>query len=140
MAQLIDYFVAPDDAAAVKAVQGLPSDLPATDGTGIEPTVVLAVFEEMLTGRAFEQILDDPGAYEVVASADEGELLIIRLPQELTQALVAAPDERLGELAGPWSEIEEFWGQGDPAALTDFLARLKQLARQPGAVYSRVSL
>lgn len=140
MGLLIDYFVAPDDATAARAADDLPSGLPATDGSGIDPNVVLAQFEELLTGRTFEQILDDPQAYQLVRATDDGEVFVVRISQEFVQALVAAPDETLRQLAGPWSQIEEFWGQGEPAALIDFLGRLRDLALQPGAVYCRVSL
>jgi hypothetical protein len=59
---------------------------------------------------------------------DEGERLVVRLTDTLTGALAGATDERLAEVAGPWSLTEEFWGQGDRQVLTSFRHQLRQLA------------
>ena len=46
----------------------------------------------------------------------------------LTPWSAPSPTPRRNELAVPWAETEEFWGQADPATLAKFLAKLAGLA------------
>lgn len=55
---------------------------------------------------------------------------VSRLADSLQAALAGAGEARLREVAQPWSETEEFWGQGDPAVLGDRLIGLAALARR----------
>ena len=54
---------------------------------GIDPVVQLGTLEELLTGRSFEDILDDPSAEDI---ATDGERLVLRLNDALPPALIAA--------------------------------------------------
>jgi hypothetical protein len=45
------------------------------------------------------------------------------------RALASVGRSELDGLAVPWSQIEEFGGAADPAALADFLYRLQDLAQ-----------
>jgi hypothetical protein len=49
-------------------------------------------------------------------------------------ASAVADDSSLRRVAQPWSETEEFFGQGDPAILAERLIELAALARQGLAV------
>ncbi|MGH3346362.1 MAG: hypothetical protein ACRDO4_05225 [Nocardioides sp.] len=96
--------------------------------TGIEPTVQLGTLEELLTGRAYDDIAVDPG--QVVASRDAGRCMVVSVSDELVTALAASSDGRLAEVVVPWSQTEEFWGDADPADLHAVLRDLAALARR----------
>ena len=94
---------------------------------GIDPVVQLGTLEELLTGRSFEDILDDPSAEDI---ATDGERLVLRLNDALPPALIAATNQRLAEVATPWAQTEEFGGGADPADLVEFLTGLRELAQR----------
>jgi hypothetical protein len=93
---------------------------------GIDPVVQMGTLEEILTGRDYEEIVAED---RVIANADGGERLVVRISSELTTALSQAPDASLVEAAARWSETEEFWGAADPADLTEQLGALAGIAR-----------
>ncbi len=145
MGLIFDYFLAPSDesAAAVidwaggpalglakKGLFGKPiAGLRTVQNTGVEPTVTLGMFEELLTGKTFDEQLADPTSRPILANRDDGERLVIRIGDDLVTSLAQAKSERLRELAQPWSEIKELWlGQGDPNDLFAFLTALRELA------------
>jgi hypothetical protein len=140
-----DYFVAPDDetAAAVIDWPGGPASgldesgpagkrsagLPTLQDTGVEPTVALGMLQEMLTGKRFDEQLADSTSRPILANRDGGECLVLRLGDDLVGPLAQTPTEHLRELAQPWAQIEEFWGQGDPSHLSEFLTELQQMSK-----------
>lgn len=130
MGLLIDYFVAASDADARGVLQHGPGGrLTWTDGSGIEPTVNLGQLEKLLTGKTFDEQLDDQASHAVIASSEDNEVLVIRLETGFVRALAAADRPTLDRLATPWSKIEEFRGMADPVYLADFLHRLRELAQ-----------
>jgi hypothetical protein len=110
----------PDEAAAA---------YPTVSDTGVDPVVQGGTLEELLTGRAYEQIEEDPRWAQSLAVREGGERLVLTLTDGLVDALAQASDERLAEVAVPWSETEEFWRSGDPSALTPLLLDLANLCR-----------
>lgn len=145
MGLLIDYFVAAsDDDARTVLDHGLGGRFASTDGSGVEPTAALGQFEELLTGRTFDEQLGDPASYEVIASSEDNEVAVIRLEPGFVQVLADADPPTLDRLALPWSKIEEFGGMADAADAADFLHRLRGLAQTavPGnaGMYCRISL
>lgn len=54
---------------------------------------------------------------------------MLTITDSLAAALANASDERLAEVAVPWSQTEEFWGQADPEELAEFLRDFASLAR-----------
>jgi hypothetical protein len=98
--------------------------------SGIDPVVQLGTLEELLTGRAYDLVMDDPRSGKLVALREEGELMVVALTDALVDALAAASAERLADVAVPWSQTEEFWDAGDPVELTQFLNELAGLARR----------
>jgi len=54
---------------------------------------------------------------------------VIPLGPRMDQALAAASDDRLREVAIPWSRTDEFRGRGDPMVLAEGLIRRAALAR-----------
>ncbi|MCY1676876.1 hypothetical protein OVA06_19585 [Pseudarthrobacter sp. SL88] len=102
-------------------------------GNGIDPVVQLGTLEELLTGRSFDDVMDDPRSGQALADRDGGERLVLTLTEPLSTALATASDEALERVAIPWSETEEFWNAADPALLAGFLKDLAGLARRSKA-------
>lgn len=97
---------------------------------GIDPLVQLGTLEELLTGRPYDEVIEDPRSGKDLASANGGERLVLTITDALAAALTQASDERLSEVAVPWSQTEEFWGQADPEVLAGFLREFAGLARR----------
>ncbi len=102
--------------------------------------------EELLTGRPYEEIEQDPRWGKPLAVRNGGERLVLTLTltDGLIDALAHAESEQLAATAVPWSQTEEFWGRGDAEELTALLQDLSGLAREARAsgksVYCWVSL
>jgi hypothetical protein len=155
MGVLFDYFSAVSDEAAASAIDllgspGVPLAGPSQLGAamvnqtwtpkgapfdtvpaeGIDPLVQLGTLEALLTGRDYEQIVAGPRAGRALAIRDGGERVVVTLTDELQAALADAGDKQLASVAVPWSQTEEFRGQGDPQVLTRLLHELAGLARR----------
>jgi hypothetical protein len=138
MGVMFDYFAAPSDEVAAAVIGTGPTVAVADpdlvlESSGIEPSVQMATLEELLTGRPYDSIVDDPRSAALLASADDDACLVLTLTDELQAALAGADPQRLLEVAGPWSRTEEFWGRGEPELLADFLGELAALARRAAA-------
>ncbi len=96
----------------------------------IDPVVQLGTLEELLTGRSFDDAMEDPRSGHAVAIRDGGERLVLTLTDTLSLALASASEEALERVAVPWSETEEFWNAADRADLAGFLKDLTGLARR----------
>jgi hypothetical protein len=155
MGVLFDYFSAASDEAAASVISlpggpGAPPPPPQRRGwlrgrqasppavvpfdtvsvKGIDPLVQLGTLEALFTGRDYEQIVAGARAGHVLATQDGGERLVVTLTDELQAVLAAAHDDHLAAVAEPWSQTEEFFGQGDPPALARLLHELAELARR----------
>ncbi|MFJ5958442.1 hypothetical protein ACIQC5_21085 [Paenarthrobacter sp. NPDC092416] len=104
----------------------------------IDPVVQLGTLEELLTGRSFDDVMDNPRSGHAVADRDGGERLVLTLTEALSAALASASDQALEQVAVPWSETEEFWNAADPADLAGFLKDLASLARRSEASGQRL--
>lgn len=156
MGVLYHYFAAPSDADAAAVIDRLagpgktgvsaPSRggisgrrrqstatneplYPTLADTGIDPVVQCGTLEELLTGRAYEDVETDPRWGRALAVRDGGERLVLTLTHGLVDAIASSPTQELVAVAQPWSQTEEFWGAGDPEALTQFLLDLSAAAR-----------
>lgn len=78
---------------------------------GIDPVVMMGTLEELLTGRPYDEVINDPRSGHIVAIRDEGQLLVVALTDALSQALAAASPQRLADVAVPWAATEEFGGR-----------------------------
>lgn len=105
---------------------------------GIDPVVQLGTLEELMTGRALDDILEDPRSGHTVATRDRGELLVVTLTDALSKALAGVDDDVLEQVAVPWSQTEEFFDAADPRDLADFLKDLSAMARQAEATGQRL--
>ena len=80
--------------------------------------------EELVPRREFDQILQDPTG-QVIATRDEGERVVVSLPDNLQQALIELDDERIGELAPAWGQRDDDYElEADP---DDAAAVLREL-------------
>jgi hypothetical protein len=132
MAILCDYFAAADDdaAAAVLGLDAGPTSAPGYDTVslpGIEPMVTMLTLEELLTGRAEDDVTENPRQGEVVADGPDG-AMVVAITADLQAALAAADDERLRQVAIDWADTEELDGS-NPDDLNGALIDLADLAR-----------
>jgi len=104
---------------------------------GLDP-VADGTLEAQLTGRDYDAITTGPRSGHMVASADGGQPFVIALTDELKDALASADQNQLRSAAGPWSQTEEFFGQGNPAILTRSLRELADLACRANASNRRL--
>jgi len=63
---------------------------------------------------------------------------VLTLTDSLSAALANASNDFLEQVAGPWSETEEFWDAADPRVLADFLKELSGLARRAAESRNRL--
>jgi len=75
----------------------------------MEPTMWMSRLDEVLTGRTFDEYLEDPTGL-VTATRDGGERVIVPLASSLQEALVELDDGRVAEIAARWAETEEYRG------------------------------
>ncbi|WP_106399877.1 hypothetical protein [Actinocorallia populi] len=136
MGNIYEYFAATGDEVAVTALEtgsgrDLDSAFDVVFTKGIDPAVQIGTLEELLVGWSFEEILQDPrSAHSLGLKGGEGEHGVVTLNDHIVQALAKADRAKLAEVAVPWSRTEEFWGQGDPENLTEFLVELAALAQR----------
>jgi hypothetical protein len=100
---------------------------------GIDPVVQLGTLEELLTGRSYDEIANDPRSGHAVETRDGGERVVCTITDSLMTALAQASGEALQRIAEPWSQTEEFWGAADPDELAEILGDLAGLARRAQA-------
>lgn len=136
MGVLYDYFSAPNDEEAAKAltVEGGPgapdSGYDAVALKGIDPIVQLGTLEALLTATPYDDVIDDPRSGTMLAASEEYDQLVVTLSGSLVSALAAADDDGLAQVAVPWSQADEFGGGVSPDDLTPVLRDLAALARR----------
>ncbi|WP_162599738.1 hypothetical protein [Nocardioides solisilvae] len=137
-----DWFLAPDDASAAAALTPGATSYRTLADTRIDPVAQGGSLDELLTGRSFEQVAADPRWGARLAVGDGGERLVLTVTDALVDALAAADDARLAEVAVPWAATEEFGGAVTPETLRVQLRLLADLARAArragGSLYCRV--
>ncbi|GLY49209.1 hypothetical protein [Lentzea sp. NBRC 102530] len=128
MGVLYDYFTAPSDDEAATVVLGGPvRRFPTVETKSLDPAVVMGQLEELLTGRPYDDICDDPGWGDDVAMEHGGDVLVLTVTDGLRDGLADAGD--LDGVAVRWAGIEELEGF-DPMVLAEILKDLKTLAVQ----------
>jgi hypothetical protein len=142
-----DYFAADSDttAAGTASWPRGPSAPPASKGglrrrkqaepaqplptialPGVEPVVMLATLEEYLTGASADLALEEDADAQV---GEHRQVTVFLLRTTLVEGLASADEDQLRDVAGPWSETDEFFGAADPDELGQGLVRLANLAR-----------
>ncbi|MGW6446010.1 hypothetical protein [Lentzea sp. NPDC055074] len=126
MGVLYDYFAAPSDELAATAIDGGPVGVfPTVETKSLDPAVVMGELEELLTGRPYDDVSEDPRWGHDVAMELDGEVLVLTVTDGLRDGLAAADD--LAGTAVAWARIEELDGF-DPVVLADILGNLRALA------------
>lgn len=134
MGNLYDYFAAPSDEVAATAASdgpGLTSPQPFETVAlrFVDPAVLTAVLEEILTGVPYEVVSNNPRCAEPVAIEDDGERMVVTVTDTLQTALASMEDSRVDEVAVAWSRAEEFGGSAEPKDIIPMLRGLAALAR-----------
>jgi hypothetical protein len=126
VSQLIEYFAAANDRAAAAFVDKGPGD----DGVSapdIDPAVILASLESLLTEVDEDVILDNPRLADLVA--DDGDLGVYTVTDELRDALATSDSDQLAQAAEQLVELEELDG-ADPEVILGALEEVADLARR----------
>jgi hypothetical protein len=126
VSQLIEYFAATNDRAAAAFVDKGPGD----DGVSapdLDPAVILASLESILTEVDEDVVLDNPRVADLVA--DDGDLAVYTVTDELRDALATSDSDQLGGAAEQLVELEELEG-ADPEMILGVLEELGELARR----------
>src|SRR5689334_6330268 len=136
MGFLSDYFSAPSDEAAARAIE-IDIDLrePPYDVLQMKnliPEYHLAPVEVFLTGRSAEAVKDNPRNGMLLAQAEDHQVVVVTVSDELTASLAEASSEQLAEAAESWSHFEDFQGT-DTSGLAGFLSDLASLAQRARA-------
>jgi len=110
---------------------------PAYDGfavRGYDPVVTMGTLEALLTGRSYDAVSEDPRQGDTVTPDPPEGRIVVTLTDTLRDALAAADEARLADVAREWGETEELadggWGPSPSEAHLDFLHRLQGLARR----------
>ena len=141
MGVLFDYFSASSDDVAFavadrsggpgapeEGVAGEVGSFDTVSAWGVDPGVMMGTLEELLTGRPYEEIRNDPRSGHALAIRDEGERVVVTVTDNLTQSLAKASLKQLQEVASSWAATEEFGGGADPEDLVAVLTELAGLA------------
>ncbi|MFF3617409.1 hypothetical protein [Streptomyces sp. NPDC002580] len=133
MGVIYGYFAAADDDDAVRAVIREGDEPTATgydgfDVNGMDPTLDLLPAEVILSGRSAETIQADPRHGQLLATAEEGQLVCLSLTDALRDALADVDQGSLHDVARAWAASEVFPTPPDPDGLAEFLEQAADLA------------
>jgi hypothetical protein len=139
MSVLSDYFSAPSDEAAASMVTELLSESShdVVEMKGIFPDYHLLPVEAFLTGRSAEEVRTGRRNGNLLASADDDQVVVVTVSDDLTASLAAATGEQIAEAALSWSSFEDFQGL-DTSGLAGFLGDLAGLAQRATARKERL--
>lgn len=136
-----DYFSAPSDEAAARAVEidvGLREPLyDVVQMKNLIPNYHLVPVESFLTGRSAAAVTENPRNGHLLAEADDHQVVVVALSDELTAGLASASSERLAAAAESWSGFEDF-EDADTSGLLGFLTELAGLARKATARHEKL--
>ena len=94
---------------------------------------MMGTLDEILTGRSFAEVLDDPSGHEVTSNESTW---VWALPMALQESLALSDDEQLRSAATLWARTEEFGGQlneTDAHEAVLALARMVRAGRECGS-------
>ncbi|WP_285623237.1 hypothetical protein [Actinoallomurus iriomotensis] len=145
MSIIVEFFVAPDDAAAAGVLDAGPEGVfeSVPFGNFVAGTAVIE-WESILTGRASADLVA-LGMPRIVADARDGGLsLVFAFSSALRSELAAADDARLDRVASEWARRDAVDGDAfDPEMariILDDVAGLARLAEQDDhEVYCRLA-
>ncbi|MCY9784876.1 hypothetical protein KIK06_13345 [Nocardiopsis sp. EMB25] len=127
---MCDYFSATGDEEAVGVLDEPGGPDPAVFDVlplkGIDPVVVMARLEAIVTGRDHDEASARPRSGELLSDPGHGSAFVVSVSDSLRRALASASDERLAEAAMSWADSEEL--RDGPTSADDLLAALRLLA------------
>ncbi|MEU5402248.1 hypothetical protein ABZ348_23465 [Streptomyces sp. NPDC005963] len=140
---MCDYFSASSDDAAVGVLDqfGGPdtSVFDVVSLKGVDPVVVVAQLEAILTGCTYDEAARRPRAGKLLSSPDAESAFIVSVSDTVQEALATATPAALIEAAGPWSETDELQTSGmDAEAALEVLVLLSALAGRAGSTGHRM--
>lgn len=127
MGVMYDYFAAPSDEVAAAVLDGGPVHLEPVETKSLDPVVVMGKLEALLTGRPYDDVVDDERSAQLLAMEGDGEVLVLTVTDGLRDGLAQANE--LPEIAAAWAEAEELSGW-DPQQLAGVLGELQALAKK----------
>ncbi|MBE8525331.1 hypothetical protein ILP97_48985 [Amycolatopsis sp. H6(2020)] len=143
MSSIIEFFVAPDDTAAAGVAENGPGGRfeSAVHGN-FDVWSTLVEWESLLTGRSLEEFTTGDGPR--VVTGNDGLPVVLATAGELTRALAAAGDHRLGTTAEQWAGLREEEGETiDGELARELVKEVAALAagavRTGSALYCRIS-
>jgi hypothetical protein len=117
------YFSAPDDEAAVAAIETFGPDHAGFDVVflkNIDPVVAIANLEAIMTGCGYEEARQRPRSGQLLSSPDYEGAFVLSVSDTLVEALVAATQNDIARVAQAWSATDELQpDRVDAAMATD---------------------
>jgi hypothetical protein len=137
---ICDYYSAASDEAAVGVLDAPGGPDPAVFDVlslkGIDPVVVVARLEGLLTDCAYDEARARPRSGQLLSDPEAEAAFVISVSDTLRDALASATDGQLGLVAGPFGAVEEV---GLPSAeALEVLRLLSGLARRAVAENRRL--
>lgn len=137
---MCDYYSAASDEAAVGVLDvpggPVPSVFDLLSLKGIDPVVVMARLEGLLTDCAYEEARARPRSGQLLSDPEAEAAFVISVSDTLRDALASATDGQLGLVAGPFGAVEEVGLP--PAEALELLRLLSGLARRAVAENRRL--
>ncbi|MER5886200.1 hypothetical protein ABT160_20450 [Streptomyces sp. NPDC001941] len=130
---MCDYFSARDDATALLVLDEPggpdPSVLDVVPLKGVDPVVVLAQLEAVLTGCSYAEAATRPRSGELVSSPEDEGAFVIAVSDSLQRALAQADPAALRAAAAPWALTDELRAAGvTPETAAETVTLLSGLA------------
>ncbi|MFD5556120.1 hypothetical protein ACFWIA_20055 [Streptomyces sp. NPDC127068] len=137
------YFSASDDESALGVLDGFGGPDSTTFDVvslkGIDPVVVIAQLEAVLTACTYEEARQRPRSGQLLSSPEAEDAFVVSVSGTLQEALASATPPSLSEAAGPWCASDELQDLGTtPEEATEVLERLAGLAGRARATSSRL--
>ncbi|QFG24506.1 hypothetical protein [Actinomadura sp. WMMB 499] len=130
-----DYFAAPDDLAAVAVLDepGGPgaAAFDAVPLKGVDPVVVIARLEAILTGCTYGEAAERPRSGTLLSPPDAESAFVVAVTDTLRDALASAAEAALREAGPAWAGTDEMRADGVSAeGATEAAMLLADLARR----------
>ncbi|MGX9883009.1 hypothetical protein [Streptomyces sp. NPDC002276] len=137
---MCDYFSAATDEAAVGVLDAPggpdPSVFDVLSLKGIDPVVVMARLEALLTDCAYDEARARPRSGRLLSDPEAEAAFVISVSDTLRDALASVTGDQLGLMAGPFGAVEEVGLP--PAEALEPLRLLSGLARRAAAENRRL--
>ncbi|MFE2416898.1 hypothetical protein [Streptomyces hokutonensis] len=129
---ICDYYSAASDESAVGVLDAPggpdPSVFDVLSLKGIDPVVVMARLEGLLTDCAYDEARARPRSGQLLSNPEAETAFVISVSDTLRDALASATDDQLGLVAGSFAAVEEVGLP--PADALELLRLLSGLARR----------